>query len=115
MRTYPYVQSSLAILVLVAASISCTLVCPQDAMAREPEYEIFCNQGTGGTSGGGEWRTPPDDPDNLPLDVDGGLESGGRGYSEPQASVADSSWTEALNSKVVRLVRFVGTTFSELF
>jgi hypothetical protein len=115
MRAYPYVQSSLAILVLVAASISCTLVCPQDAMAREPEYEIYAKQGTGGTSGGGEWRTPPEDPDNLPLDVDGGRESGGRGYSEPQVSEADSSWTEALNSKVVRLVRFVGTTFSELF
>ena len=114
MRAYPYVQSSLAILVLVAASISCTLVYPQDAMAREPEYDICVDQGTGGTSGGGEWKNP-ENPDGLPMDLDEGRESGGRGYSEPRQSVADSSWTEALNSKVVRLVRFVGTTFSELF
>jgi len=113
MRAYPYVQSSLAIVVLVAASLAVTLVCPQDALAREPECEIVID--IGGTSGGGEWRESPDQPDNLPLDSDRGRGSGGAGYSEPRHGVADNSWAEALNSKVVRLVRFVGTTFSELF
>jgi hypothetical protein len=115
MRAYPYVHVSLAIVVLIAASLAATLVCPQDAMAREPEYEIVTDQRSGGTSGGGEWRTPPEEPPQLPLDLDERIGGGGKTYSEPRSNAGGDSWVEAMNSMVVRMVRFVGTTFSELF
>lgn len=115
MRAYPYVRVSLAIVVLIVASVTVPLVGPKDAMAREPEYEIQTTQNTGGTSGGGEWRTPPEEPPQLPMDIEDGRIGGGKKYSEPPKSSSADSWAEAVNAMVVRMVRFVGTTFSELF
>ena len=113
MRAYPYVQVSLAIFFLIA--VSATLVVPQDAMAREPEYEVVTDQRTGGTSGGGEWKTGGGDQSELPIDLEGYRGGGGPGYSEPRKTADEESWAEAVNAMVVRMVRFVGAKFSELF
>jgi hypothetical protein len=113
MRAYPYVQIGLVICVLIA--VSAALVVPQDAMARDPEYEIVTNDRGGGTSGGGEWKTGGEEQSELPIDLEGNRGGGGPAYSEPRKNADEDSWTEAVNAMVIRMVRFLGAKFSELF
>lgn len=116
MRAYPYVQFSLAVIFLIAVSLAGTLVCPQDAMAREADYKMVTTEASGGNSGGGEWRIPPEDPpDEMSMVLEGTRGRGTPGYSEPRPVATGDSWAESVNAMIIRTVRFVGTTFSELF
>lgn len=81
----------------------------------EPNYKMVSSTDGGGTSGGGEWKTDPSGTGELPLDEKTGGSTGGPGYYARQADATELSWIERVESAVVRVVRFVGATYSQLY
>lgn len=116
MRAYSCARISFAIAVAIAACVAGALVNPQEAMAREPDYKAVISNEGGGTSGGGEWRTDrPENSSGLPLEERGGPRTGGAGYAARQVDPVEASWVERVEAAIVRMVRFVGDAFSQLF
>jgi hypothetical protein len=115
MHAYSYARISVAVAVLITVCVAGTLLLPQDVMAREDVKMITSSECGGGTSGGGEWRNNPQDEGELPMDGGRGRAGGGTRYSDPRSGAADVSTPEEVQAVIIRMVRFVGTTFSQLF
>jgi hypothetical protein len=115
MRAYSCARISFAIIVVVLVCIAGIAISPSDGLAMEPNYKMASSTSGGGTSGGGEWKTDPTGTGQLPLDDKGGRGTGRPGYYARQVDEADASWIEEVRNAVGRVVRFVGTMFSQLY
>jgi hypothetical protein len=117
MRTFSSGQISVSIAVLVAAFIVGTLVVPEGAIAREPEYEIVSSiDGGGGAGGGGEWRTDPFNGGGLGLPVDDGKAPGpGHRFTEGSYAGAEASWAERVEAWYLRLLKAVSSVFVQKY
>jgi hypothetical protein len=115
MRAYSCARISFAIVVVMAACFSGVAISPDEARAVEPDYKMVTSNDGGGTSGGGEWKTDPSGTGQLPVDEKGGRNTGRPGDYVRQVDAADASWVEEVQNAVVRMVRFVGAMFSQLY
>ncbi len=113
MRAYSCAQIGMVIAVFVAVCAMGALLQPDDALAAQRPIKMVSSSDGGGTSGGGEWKTEPEGSYELPL---GEKDSGGGGtrYHTPSAT-EEAMWAEKVQGIVIRTVRFVGATFSQLF
>ena len=112
MRAFSSGRISVSIAVLVAVFVLGTLVISQNAMAREPEVDMYTNgDGGGSANGSGEWKTNPsyDDP-GVPVD-DGKAPRGGRSYTQGPRAGAEASEAERVEAWYVRLLRAVSNIF----
>lgn len=111
MRAFSSGRVSVSIAVLVAVFVLGTMVISQNAVAREPQVEMYTNSDGGGMSGGGEWKTDPSG-DSQGLPVNGGkVPDGGHRYTQgPQAGV-QASEAERVEAWYIRLLRAVSNIF----
>jgi hypothetical protein len=99
----------------MAVCVAGILAAPQHAVAVTPEYEMQTTSNTGGTSGGAEWRTEESNaPGELPLDERGAGVVGSPQYSQG-AEDSEARLAQSIQAALVRMVRLVGATFSQLF
>lgn len=115
MRAYPCVRIGIAIAFVMAVCVVGIFAAPQHVMAVTPEIEMQTTSNTGGTSGGAEWRTEESNaPGELPLDERGAGVVGSPQYSQG-AEGSEAQLVQGIEAALVRMVRFVGATFSQLF
>ena len=115
MRAFSSGRVSVSIAVVVGVFILGTLVISQNAVAREPQVEMYTHGDGGGMSGSGEWKTDPSgDSQGLPVD-DGKATSGGHRFTQgPQAGV-QASEAERVEAWYIRLLRAVSNIFVKKF
>ncbi len=115
MRAYPSVRIGIAIAFVMAVCVVGILAAPQHAVAVTPELEMQTTSNTGGASGGAEWRTEESNTTGeLPLDERGAGAVGSPQYSQG-AEESEAQLVQSIQAALVRMVRFVGATFSQLF
>jgi hypothetical protein len=114
MRAYSCARITFAIIVVMAVCVSGVAMSPSQGLAMEPNYKMVSASSGGGTSGGGEWKTNPDQSGQLPLNEKGGGSPSGPAQYTQQVGTA-VSWAQKVETAIVRVVRFVGATFSKLY
>jgi hypothetical protein len=115
MRAYSCARISIAIVVVMVTCIAGVAISPGQGLALEPNYKVASTSTTGGASGGGEWKTDSGGTGELPVSEKDGRNAKGPDYVVSRVDSADASWIEEVQTAVLRMVRFVGAMFSQLY
>jgi hypothetical protein len=115
MRAFSSGRISVSIALLVAVFILGTLVISQNAVAREPEVDMYTSGDGGGSTSGQEWKTSSSgDAGELPVDSDR-TPGPGHEYTEGPQARAEDSWAERVEAWYIRLLKAISAVLAQRY